>query len=82
MALRIHRDQPLIRICGSLLGIGFVLMGAFSILGAGDAATNIIHERATGFGTAAIIIGIIAVACSLLVRDLSDIWCRHPRRWK
>lgn len=82
MALRIHRDQPVIRICGSLLGIGFVLMGAFSILGAGEVATEIIHERAMGFGTAAIIIGIIAVACSLLVEDLSDIWCRRPRRWK
>lgn len=82
MALRIHRDQPVIRICGSLLGIGFVLIGAFSMLGAEDAATTIIQERATGFGTAAIIIGIIAVACSLLVKDLSDIWCRRPRRWK
>ena len=35
MPLRIHRDQPVIRICGCLLGIGFVLLGAFSILGAG-----------------------------------------------
>jgi hypothetical protein len=35
-----------------------------------------------GFGTTAIVIGIIAVLCSLLVKDLSNIWCRHPPRWK
>lgn len=70
------------RICGTLLGIGFVLMGAYSIVGAGEYATGVSHERAMGFGTAAIIIGVIAVLCSLLVKDLSNIWCRHPRRWR
>jgi len=39
-------------------------------------------DRAMGFGWTAIIIGVIAVLCSLLVKDLSDIWCRHPRRWE
>ena len=82
MTLRIQRDQPLTRICGSLLGIGFMLIGAYAILGVDDSASEVIRERAMGFGTAAIIIGIIAVACSLLVADLSNIWCRHPRRWK
>ena len=81
MPLRIHRDQPIMRICGTLLGIGFVLLGAFSIAGADAYATGINHERAIGFGTAAIIIGLIAVICSLLVKDLTNIWCRHPRRW-
>jgi hypothetical protein len=82
MTLRIHRDQPVLRICGCLLGIGFVLIGAFSLLGASEHASQIIQERALGFGVTAIIVGIIAVLCSLLVRDLSNIWCRHPPRWK
>ena len=82
MSLRVHRDQPGMRICGTLLGIGFVLMGAFSVLGAGEAGTVASHGRASGFGFTAIIIGVIAVLCSLFVKDLSDIWCRHPRRWK
>lgn len=68
------------------MGIGFVLLGAFSVLGAADLATDqameMGHERAMGFGITAVIIGVIAVLCSLLVKDLSDIWCRHPRRWK
>jgi len=82
MSLRIHRDQPIMRISGTLLGIGFVLVGAFSVLGAIELTTGVNHERAMGFGVTAIIIGVIAVLCSLLVKDLSDIWCRHPRRWK
>ncbi|NIM74679.1 MAG: hypothetical protein GWN21_06670 [Gammaproteobacteria bacterium] len=82
MRLRIHRNQPAIRICGTLLGIGFVLLGLFSLLGAGAHEAEIIRERATGFGVTAIVVGIIAVLCSLLVEDLSDVWCRSPRRWK
>ena len=82
MALRIHRDQPLMRICGSLLGVGFVIIGLYAILGAQDLGGQVSGERAAGFGATAIIIGIIAVLCSLLVKDLSDIWCRHPRRWR
>jgi hypothetical protein len=82
MLLRIHRDQPVMRICGTLLGIGFVLLGLFSALGAGELGGEASVDRAVGFGVTAVIIGIIAVLCSLLVKDLSNIWCRHPRRWK
>ena len=82
MSLRIHRDQPAMRICGTLLGIGFVLLGAFSALGTGELGEEISYDRAVGFGVTAIIVGILAVLCSLLVKDLSNIWCRHPRRWK
>ena len=82
MPLRIHRDQPVMRICGTLLGIGFVLLGVFSALGAGELGEEISYDRAVGFGVTAVIVGILAVLCSLLVKDLSNIWCRHPRRWK
>jgi len=82
VGLRIHRDQPVTRILGTLLGLGFVLIGAFSIAGAGDYATPASHGRAIGFGVTAVVIGIVAVLCSLLVKDLSNIWCRPPRRWR
>ncbi len=70
------------RICGTLLGIGFVLLGLFSVLGAGELGGEVSYDRAVGFGVTAVIVGIIAVLCSLLVKDLSNIWCGHPRRWK
>lgn len=81
MTLRIHRDQPVTRICGCLLGIGFVLIGAYALLGADANVSEVSHERAVSFGVTAVIIGVLAVLCSLLVKDLSNIWCRHPRRW-
>ena len=82
MSLRVQLDQPVMRICGTLLRIGFVLLGLFSALGAGELGGDASYDRAVGFGVTAIIVGIIAVLCSLLVKDLSNIWCRHPRRWK
>lgn len=82
MPLRIHRDQPVVRVCGSLLGIGFIIVGAFSIFGMEVSSTPVAEDRAVGFGVTAIIVGIIAVLCSLLVKDLSNIWCRHPKRWR
>jgi hypothetical protein len=82
MTLRIHRDQPVIRIVGSLLGLGFMLIGALAILGAGEHASALSYDRAIGFGVTAVIVGIIAVLCSLLVKDLSNIWCQQPRRWR
>lgn len=82
MSLRIHTDQPIMRICGTLLGVGFVLLGAYSVLGGQELGSDIRGDRALGFGFTAIFVGVVAVLCSLLVRDLSNIWCRHPRRWK
>jgi hypothetical protein len=82
MGLHIYRNQPAIRVCGTLLGIGFVLLGVYSILGVSAHHAEVVRERAAGFGITAVVVGVIAVLCSLLVRDLSDIWCRHPRRWK
>jgi hypothetical protein len=82
MSLRIRLDQPVMRICGTLLGVGFVILGAYAIIGSEELSPEINGDRAMGFGWTAIIIGTIAVLCSLLVKDLSDIWCRHPKRWK
>jgi hypothetical protein len=82
MPLRIQLDQPVMRVCGTLMGIGFVMLGVYSVLGAQELGADMRGDRAMGFGVTAIIIGIIAVLCSLLVKDLSNIWCRHPRRWK
>lgn len=82
MPLQIHLDQPVMRICGTLLGLGFVAVGLFSVLGSADLSDGVNQDRAMGFGLTAILIGLIAVLCSLLVKDLNDIWCRHPRRWK
>ena len=88
--MRIYRDQLLKRCCGVVIGIGFISVGLYSIFApmvgmAADAelqtlATNS-RDRAFWYGICAVLIGLLAVAVSLTVRELDNIWCRHPRRW-
>ena len=80
--MRIHRDQPIVRTCGTLLGLGFVSIGAYAMFGAGDEVGAVVRDRAFWFGVTAVIGGVCAIGCSLLVEKLDDIWCRQPRRWQ
>ena len=79
--MRIHTDHLAQRLPGTLLGIGFVAIGLFSLFGGGDDLDAVTQERAFGFGVAAVIIGILAIGSSLLPKDLSNIWCSPPPRW-
>lgn len=79
--MRIHRDQLLTRVCGTLLGVGFLAIGAYALVGSFDVADAVARDRAFWFGVTAIIGGVLAVFASLFVEKLSDIWCRQPRRW-
>ena len=78
--MRIHRDDLLTRVLGSLTGAGFVAIGLFAMLGAGPEVESAVRERAFWFGATATFIGVLAIGCSWLARDLSGIWCRPPRR--
>ncbi len=78
MALRIHRDRLATRIAGSALGVGFLLMGAYALLG-GEGVDAVVRERAAGFGVCAIVAGVAAAGVSWLVERLDNIWCAPPR---
>ena len=78
--MRIHRDQLALRIGGSLLGIGFVLVGLFALFGGGEEVDAALRERAFGFGMSALVAGAIAIPVSWLVGRLDNIWCAPPRR--
>lgn len=56
--VRIHRNQLLTRILGTLAGAGFLAMGAYAIFGADDAVPAFIRERAWWFGATAIVAGV------------------------
>jgi len=77
--MRIHTDQLPTRVAGSLLGLGFLLIGGYALLGGGEALDPALRERATGFGVAAVIAGAIAIPVSWLVQRLDNIWCAPPR---
>jgi uncharacterized membrane protein HdeD (DUF308 family) len=79
--MRIHRDQPWTRAAGTLLGVGFIFIGTYAIVGGTEVANEYTRDRALWFGITAIIGGAIAVVASLCVKKLDNIWCRPPRRW-
>ena len=81
LPLRLYWDQPLTRLLGTLIGLGFIAIGCYSLFGSHWHHDIIVQERAFGFGITAIIIGCIAVIASLMVKKLDNIWCRPPRRW-
>lgn len=80
MRLRVNRSQPVKRTLGTLLGLGFVAVGLFTLFGGGE-LSGVEAERAFGFGITALIIGAIAVVLSLFADNLDNIWCSPPRRW-
>lgn len=78
--MRSGRQWPL-RVVGSLFGVGAGLLGLASLLGAGG-QPDLEHERAIGFGIAALVVGAVALVGSLAARDVRALWYCSPRRWR
>lgn len=70
-----------LRIVGSLFGLAAIALGLFSIVGPGEAAPELNRERALGFGTVAIVVGLVALIGSL-TSDARRLWYCTPRRWQ
>jgi hypothetical protein len=70
MQLRVHTNQLAIRVLGTLMGTGFLVVGSYAMFGA----------DALWFGITAWIGGAWAIGVSWLDSDLSGVWCRPPRR--
>lgn len=76
----IHRNQPAVRILGTLTGTGFLAIGAYAIFGADESVSAFLRERAWWFGVCALMAGAWAIVVSWLDPDLSGVWCRPPRQ--
>ncbi len=79
--MRPYRDQILKRVFGTFVGIGFFSFGLFAVLVQAEAASEAAADLALSYGTTLIVVGTIAIIASWGVKNLDDIWCRHPRRW-
>ena len=64
-----------------LIVVGFFVIGVYVLLGGDGTVTELQRERATGFGWTAVLGGLLALGLTWLVEDLSNIWCRPPKRW-
>jgi hypothetical protein len=78
--VRIHTNQLAIRCLGTLIGLGFLAIGAYAMFGADDSVAAWALERAWAFGITALVGGVWAIGVSWLDADLSGVWCRPPRR--
>lgn len=79
--MHLRLDRPGTRILGLLSGIGYAAIGIGAMTVPEEQITSG-YDRVYWFGVTAFIIGLIAVAASLFARDLDNIWCRHPVRWR
>jgi hypothetical protein len=78
--LKIHTSDIVTRVAATLLGVGFLGVGALSIAMSGGAPDAYLADRALWMGITFLIAGIGAIAVSWLVADLSNIWCKPPPR--
>jgi hypothetical protein len=78
--MRIYTTDLGTRLAGSALGIGFAAVGAFAILLRETAPDVAVQNRSLWLGITFVIAGIAAFSVSWLVSDLSNVWCRPPRR--
>jgi hypothetical protein len=76
-----RRGQWPLRVAGSLFGLACSALGLFSIFGGGEQLPELNRERATGFGIAAIVVGLVALIGSL-TGDAHRLWYCMPRRWR
>jgi hypothetical protein len=78
--LKIHHDQLVMRVGGSLVALFFLFVGFYALFGGGDAVEPALRARASGFSISALIAGGIALPVSWLVKRLDNIWCAPPRK--
>ncbi len=79
--MRFRGDHLAMRLSGTLVGVGFLLLGTFAVIGPGVPISEENQDKAFWFGMHLIVGGVLAVFGSWTARNLDGIWCRHPRRW-
>lgn len=79
--MRLHGDHLAMRLSGTLVGVGFLLVGSFAVIGPAVPTAEANLDKAFWFGMHLIVAGALAVFASWTAKDLDGIWCRHPRRW-
>jgi hypothetical protein len=79
--LRVHTSRLGFRLVATGIGIGYAVVGSYVLAIHDSAPTAQLADRAFWLGVTFLIAGVAAVAVTWLVADLSNIWCRPPKRW-
>ena len=73
-------EEGVDRVHGTALGIGYCLIGLYSLTGSFEQPDAVVRDRAFWFGITALVVGVVAVAVSWLEQRLDLVWCADPRR--
>ncbi len=68
------------RIFGTVIGVGMAAFGVVALNFTPDAPDPALADRAFWYGITLIAAGTLAVALTWLAPDLTNIWCRPPKR--
>ncbi len=80
--MKLYTNNIVLRICATLLAIGWAVVGLFALSMVGQAPDAELADRAFWMGVTFLIAAAAALSVSWLVADLSNIWCIAPRRTK
>jgi|SaaInlStandDraft_7_1057024.scaffolds.fasta_scaffold297574_2 hypothetical protein len=78
--MTVYKNEPVIRWIGSLVALGFLVMGLYSAFGASSDLPDLNRDRAFWFGMTSIIASFFALVLSWLIKDIRGVWCAPPRR--
>ena len=78
--MRLYTSRIGTRIGGTMLGLGFLVIGVLAASFSGAAPNADVGNRSFWMGVTFAIAGLAAVSVSWLVSDLSNIWCSPPPR--
>jgi hypothetical protein len=78
--MKVHKNNPAIRLIGSLVALGFLVMGLYAIFGAAPELPEVTRDRAFWFGITCIVAAVFALPLSWLIKDITGVWCAPPRR--
>ena len=82
IVLKIHNDQLVRRVFGTVTAFGFYAFGLYALLGSNTLNDPLTQDRAFWFGVTLIIGGSLALLMSWLVKEVDGVWCGSPKRWK
>lgn len=80
--MKIQTSNLPLRLAATLMGLGYGLVGGFSISMSHEAPNADLADRGFWLGVTFIIASALALSVSWLVRDLSNIWCIPAKKSK
>ena len=77
----LRTDNLVMRVGGTVMGVFFLVAGAYALTGLDRAGNLNDRDRVLWFGITMLIGGVLAIAFAWLEPRLNQVYCATPRRW-